>query len=136
MAQQFLDARSHLVAFGPQGLDFFGEVRIRGLRFRVSRMSRRQFLQRGVLLLPQTVDQRDGLLDALLKMTERIDFLLVRGVWLSSDGRHFYWPGAARAVFTCAVISANCEASAVAVSARTLRSRSMPASFRPCMNLL
>ena len=39
-----------------------------------------------------------------------------------------------RAAFACATIAAKAAVSCIAMSARTFRSRSMLASFRPCMN--
>jgi len=74
VAQQFLDAVSHLVAFRTQGLDLPGQVRIGILGFGKGGLGRRQFLQGRVLLLPQTIDKRHRFLDALLKMGQSIDF--------------------------------------------------------------
>jgi len=41
---------------------------------------------------------------------------------------------AGRAAFACAIMAVNASPSCIAISARTFRSSSMPASFSPCMN--
>jgi hypothetical protein len=46
---------------------------------------------------------------------------------------HAAWGSAA---FACATMAENASPSCIAMSASTLRSSSMPASFRPCMNWL
>jgi hypothetical protein len=50
---------------------------------------------------------------------------------LTSVANYAAWGSAA---FTCATIALNAAPSCMAMSARTLRSSSIPASFTPCMN--
>jgi hypothetical protein len=79
--EQFFDPAPHLLAFRTQGLDFRGQMRIRVLRLGESGLRRGQLFQRGFLLLPQTVDERDCFLNAVLKVTEAVDFRFLSWGW-------------------------------------------------------
>src|ERR1700689_2840891 len=63
MAEQLLDATADLMPFRPERLDLFGELRVGVLGFLECLLRGHEFLQCGFLLLTETVDERDRLLD-------------------------------------------------------------------------
>src|SRR5579862_2492009 len=119
LAQQLLDAAAHLLAFGVQHPHFIGKFGGFGTRLG-------GLLHGSFFLLPQPDDQLHSLLDALLQCLQRVSFLFHRT----------HQPAASRAALAFSTSKPNPAASPAATSASTLRSSSMPAAFRPCMNLL
>src|SRR5580698_3077774 len=118
LSQQLLDAAAHLFAFAVQRLQLVGEPG--GFRARFRRR-----LQGRIFFLPQPGHQLYGLLNALLERVQRIGFLF--------HGTH---AAGSRAALAFSTSKLKLAGSPAATSARTLRSRSTPAAFRPCMNLL
>lgn len=86
MAEELFDTVSDLMPFRAQSFQFPREAGIRILRFLDCTLGRRKFLQGRVPFLPQTVNKRYCLLNALFKMTQSIDFRFV------SDSCHFRLP--------------------------------------------
>src|SRR5260370_13459440 len=112
LRQKLFDAAADLLTLGAQGLDFRGKLR--------------GMLHRGFLLLAQPVDELHGLMNPLFETAERVGLLLL------VEQFHRCYPPA----LTLSVSSRKPGSSCMATSARTLRSRLMPISFSPCMNLL
>ena len=79
MAEQFLDPGANLMPLRPKRFDLFGEFRVGVLGFLEYLLRRREFLQRGFLLLTETGDERHGLLDTLFEVSQRIDFRFLSG---------------------------------------------------------
>ena len=104
VAQQLLDAGAHLLTLRAKRFDLAGKFCVCILRLGMSGLRGRELLERGVLLLPQTIDERDRLLDALLEMTQSIDFRFLSRFQLPFLS---ICRGTARAVLTCAVMRAN-----------------------------
>ena len=102
MSEQLLDPAANLLPFRTKLFDLPGELRVRVLRFGERLLGRGEIFQCGFLLLPETDDQRNSLLDAFLKMAERIDFGFLPGC-----SHLIYLAGAARAVLTWSMISPN-----------------------------
>jgi hypothetical protein len=93
VTEQLFEARAHLLAFFAQGRDFSVEARVRVFGFfevnaeGVSHFGGVGFLHSielaivggrflgRFIFVAQTVNERDGFLDALLEVIERIDFL-------------------------------------------------------------
>src|SRR6202167_6282344 len=119
LPQQLLDPAAHLLAFGVQGLQIVREPGSFGARLG-------GFLNGRVFLLPQPRYQLHGLLDALLQRMQRIGFLF--------HGTH--QAAFSRAALAFSINSVKFAGSPAATSASTLRSRSTPAAFSPCMHLL
>src|ERR1035438_7458929 len=119
LPQQLLDAAAHLLAFGMQRLQLIGVPG--GFSPR-----RGGFLDGGVFLLPQPAHQLHRLLDALLERLKRIGFQF--------HGTH--QTAGTRAALALSTSKLKFDGPLASSSASTLRSRSTPAAFRPCMNLL
>src|SRR5581483_7430485 len=119
LAQQLFNPAADLFALGVQRLDLLGKTRhlAAGLGC---------LLESRLLLLPEPDHELDRLLDAILKRTERIGFLFHRA----------HQPPCPRAARAFSASRRNPASSCMATSARILRSRSIPAAFNPCMNLL
>src|SRR5215472_16234424 len=132
--EQLFEAAAHLLAFRLQRLNLVGKTRILVAGFRERGLRLVQLVRQGVFLLTKLKNQRYGSLDAILKSRKRVRFLLFGN--LNRCGRHvgiFYF-ALAIAALAWAASSANCALSSAAVAASTLRSSSMPATLRPCMN--
>src|SRR5471030_574723 len=142
LAQQFFDPAADLFALRVKRLDFIGKTR------RLS-LGLDGFLNSGLLFLAQPRHQLDGKRNALFETAKGIAFLFHGGHGLAYSLAHsayslaYSFSRAARA--DSFIASADLASSArlpkaasscSATSASTLRFRSMPAAFSPCMNLL
>src|ERR1035438_3803816 len=117
LPQQLLDAASHLLAFGMERLQLIGGPG--------GCTPPRDGVRDGrVFPLPQPDHQLPRLLDALLERLKRIGF-------------HFpgiHQTAGSRAALAFSISKLKFAGPPAATSASTLRSRSTPAAFRPCMN--
>src|SRR5476651_1935275 len=138
LAQQFFDPAADLFALRVKRLDFIGKTR------RLS-LGLDGFLNSGLLFLAQPRHQLDGKRNALFETAKGIAFLFHGGHGLAYSAYSLAYSFSRAARADSFIASADLASSArlpkaasscSATSASTLRFRSMPAAFSPCMNLL